>query len=129
MLTHAPLVAFLSTHNSGASLVFYRDVLRLKLVEDTPFALVFDAAGMDLRIQKVDNVQKSAVTALGWTVKDIEAVVDGLIENGVAFKHFAGLAQDTRGIWQSPGGAQVAWFHDPVGHLLSLTQMSPIAAV
>lgn len=28
------------------------------------------------------------------------------------------------GVWTTPGGDQVAWFHDPDGNVLSLTQLA-----
>jgi hypothetical protein len=31
------------------------------------------------------------------------------------------MVQDDLGIWKAPSGAQVAWFKDPDGHVLSLT--------
>ena len=32
------------------------------------------------------------------------------------------MNQDSDGVWTTPGGDQVAWFTDPDGHVLSLTQ-------
>ena len=32
--------------------------------------------------------------------------------------------QDVQGIWSAPSGAQVAWFKDPDGNVLSLTQFT-----
>ena len=44
--------------------------------------------------------------------------------NGVRFEQYAGMDQDERGVWTAPGGAKVAWFKDPDGNTLSLTQAS-----
>lgn len=121
MLANAPIIAFAATADPSAALAFYRDLLGLRLVEDSPFALVFDAAGCELRIQKVAEVAAPPYTALGWAVADIEATVDRLSARGLRFARFDGLDQDARAIWHSPSGARVAWFRDPGGHLLSLT--------
>ena len=32
------------------------------------------------------------------------------------------MEQDELGVWSAPGGARVAWFKDPDGNVLSLTQ-------
>jgi len=41
----------------------------------------------------------------------------------VTFKIYEGFGQDENGIWSPPGGgAKVAWFSDPDGNVLSLTQ-------
>ena len=92
--------------------------------QDGPFALVFDVAGTESRIQKVTTVQPTGHTALGWAVAGIDTLVGRLSARGVTFARFEGLEQDARGIWRSPGGAHVAWFRDPDGHLLSLTEHS-----
>ena len=41
---------------------------------------------------------------------------------GIQFERYAHMDQDQRGIWHSPGGADVAWFKDPDGNTLSLTE-------
>ena len=121
MLGNAPVIAFLATADPLAATAFYRDTLGLAFVEDTPFALVFGAGGTELRIQKVPGVTPLAQTALGWSVREIEAEVAALAARGVQFEHFDGLPQDDAGIWTAPGGARIAWFRDPDGNLLSLT--------
>jgi catechol 2,3-dioxygenase-like lactoylglutathione lyase family enzyme len=113
---------FLATANAERSRAFYERVLGLTFVADEQFALVFHVGPSTLRIQKVDRVQTLPYTALGWVVADIHLTVRGLSEAGVAFERFEGVNQDSEGIWQAPGGTRVAWFRDPDGHVLSLTQ-------
>ena len=123
MLTAAKPIAFVATADSERALRFYRDLLGLRLVDDEPYALVFDLAGVPLRIQKVPQHKPLPYTALGWQVSEIELVVAALSAKGVRFERFDGMEQDPAGIWCSPSGAQVAWFKDPDGNLLSLTEM------
>lgn len=122
MLDHAPIIAFAATQNAEASREFYHRVLGLTLVEDNSFAIVLEAAGTMLRIQKVERHVPPQATVLGWKVDSIEAVVAELASRGVAMEHFAGLGQDAAGIWTSPSQARIAWFRDPDGNLLSLTE-------
>ena len=75
-----------------------------------------------VRIQKVDAVTPAAYTALGWRVADISSAIRDLNAKGVQCERYAGLQQDSLGVWASPRGARVAWFKDPEGHILSLTQ-------
>ena len=77
-----------------------------------------------LRIQKVERVAAPPYTALGWQVDDIRDVCNWLVKAGVVFERFDGLEQDEDGIMEFPGGTKVAWFHDPDGNLLSLTQFA-----
>lgn len=122
MLGQAAVVAFVATADADRARRFYEGVLGLTLREDSPFALVFEANGVVLRVQKVPSITPAPYTALGWTVTDIRQSMTGLVRRGVVFERYAGLAQDELGIWSSPGGAQVAWFRDPDGNILSLTQ-------
>lgn len=122
MLDRANLVAFAATADPEQARAFYESVLGLTLVEQSPFALAFDVNGTMLRIQTVSEFTPQPHTALGWSVTDIEAAVRALAGRGVAFERFPGLEQDQLGIWASPAGARVAWFKDPDGNLLSLTQ-------
>src|SRR5690349_362977 len=122
MLGREGVVACVATADADRARGFYEAVLGLTLREDSPFALVFDANGVMLRIQKVPSVAPAPYTALGWNVADIRQTMTGLMRRGVAFERYAGLVQDELGIWVSPGGAQEGWFRDPDGNLLSLTQ-------
>jgi catechol 2,3-dioxygenase-like lactoylglutathione lyase family enzyme len=116
------IVAFLATENAPKSRDFFEKVIGLELVEETDFALVFLVGSGQLRIQKVTGISLQPYTSLGWQVDDIEAVVESLANKGVVFDHHEGMVQDTAGIWTSPSGAKVAWFKDPDGNTLSLTQ-------
>jgi catechol 2,3-dioxygenase-like lactoylglutathione lyase family enzyme len=108
--------------NAERSRAFYERVLGLAFVADEPPALVFRIADRMLRIQKVERVHAAPYTALGWTVSDIRQTVHALRLEGVVFQRYEGMHQDGDGIWSAPSGALVAWFQDPDGHVLSLTQ-------
>lgn len=124
-LGSAKIMAFAATTDAGAAKDFYETKLGLRLVEDSPFALVFDSGGIMLRVQKAQKVDPPQFTVLGWEVTDIRAEIKELTGRGVVF-HQYGLdfpRQDELGVWTTPDGAQVAWFPDPDGHTLSLTQL------
>jgi len=118
------LVAFAATKNSAKAREFYEGVLGLRLVEDQqPFALVFDANGTMLRVTTVNEHNPAPFTVLGWSVASIADTVDRLTAAGVEFQRYPGMNDsDPRGIWTAPGGARVAWFKDPDGNVLSVTQ-------
>ena len=122
MLGSSDLVAFAASTDLPRARAFYEGVLGLPAVEQNDFACVFDANGTMLRVTAVREVSPAGYTVLGWRVADIEAVVAGLSARGVAFSRFDGMEQDDNGIWTSPGGSKVAWFTDPDGNVLSLTQ-------
>jgi catechol 2,3-dioxygenase-like lactoylglutathione lyase family enzyme len=115
-------ILFLATANAERARAFYERVLGLEFVADEPPALVFRVGDAMLRIQKVEHVHAAPYTALGWIVSDIRRTVRELSAADVVFQRYEGMNQDSDSIWQSPGGALVAWFRDPDGHVLSLTQ-------
>ena len=116
------LVAFVATLDPARAKEFYGRVLGLRLVSEDDFALVFDANGTTLRVSVVRELVPAGYTVLGWLVPNIQQAVRELTERSVAFQRFDGLNQDDRGIWSAPSGAKVAWFRDPDGNTLSLTQ-------
>jgi len=116
------LVAFVATSKPAMSRSFYRDTLGLRLVSEDGFALVFDANGTMLRASIVKELRPAGYTVLGWEVADIVATAQKLQHAGVPLERFPGMGQDVHGIWRSPGGAAVAWFKDPDGNTLSITQ-------
>jgi catechol 2,3-dioxygenase-like lactoylglutathione lyase family enzyme len=123
MLASSLIMAFSATTDAERAKAFYRDQLGLKLVTEEQYALVFDAAGTMLRVQRVKEVRVAQYTALGWHVTDIAGKVEELEKAGVKFEHYGMPGQDSKGIWTPPGSnTKVAWFKDPDGNILSLTQ-------
>ena len=124
MLAAAPVVAFLATVDAERAKRFFTECLGFALIEDGPYALVFSAGGTMLRVQRVAAFEPHPFTALGWQVTDIRRTVADLAANGIAFMRVTALDQDAAGIWWTPNGDGVAWFHDPDGNTLSLTQFA-----
>ena len=122
MLNASRLVCFVATADADRARAFYRDALGLALIEDGGYALVFDANGTQLRVQRVEAVAPHPYTALGWEVDDVTASVRALAARGVAMARFPGLPLDADGIWDTPDGSRVAWLHDPDGNTLSISQ-------
>ncbi len=122
MLGSHKIVAFAATRDAARAKAFYGGVLGLPLTSEDGFALVFDAHGTMLRVTLVHELILAPYTVLGWETEDIESTVRELADAGVACERFNGLAQNELGIWSAPGGARIAWFKDPDGNILSLSQ-------
>jgi catechol 2,3-dioxygenase-like lactoylglutathione lyase family enzyme len=122
MLNSSNVVAFIATSKPESARSFYEQTLGLRLVTDDPFAIVFDANGVMLRVQKVREHTPPPYTVLGWDVADIHASVEELLSRGVRCEGYEWLEQDKSGVWSAPSGAKIAWFKDPDGNTLSLTQ-------
>jgi catechol 2,3-dioxygenase-like lactoylglutathione lyase family enzyme len=122
MLSASKVISFVATKDASKARTFYEQMLGLTFVSDSPFALEFDANGTMLRIQKVQQHSPAIHTVLGWDVADIQAEIVALARKGVVFERYGFLSQDDRGVWIAPSGAKIAWFKDPDGNTLSLTQ-------
>jgi catechol 2,3-dioxygenase-like lactoylglutathione lyase family enzyme len=122
MLDKYDLIAFVATSQPDRAKTFYHEVLGLRLLGDTPFALEFAAGTTTLRIAKVKEMKPVAHTVLGWKVPDMRSTVTDLANRGITFERYEGMRQDEFGIWTSPNGHLVCWFKDPDGNTLSLTQ-------
>jgi catechol 2,3-dioxygenase-like lactoylglutathione lyase family enzyme len=121
---HSPIV-FIMTTDRERSKAFYIDKLGLTYVDEDPFATTFDLNGVPLRLSDTGGAPftPSPHTIMGWQVDDIEAKVNELTQKGVEFQMYDGFGQDDMGIWSAPDGrAKIAWFLDPEGNNLSLTQ-------
>lgn len=123
MLDQQELVAFIGTQNPDRARQFYAETLGLTLLSEDAFALVFQAGGTKLRIQKLADLIVQPFTVLGWVVPDIELAVRSLALHELQFERFPGMNQDVNGVWAAPSGARVVWFKDPDGNVLSLTQL------
>jgi catechol 2,3-dioxygenase-like lactoylglutathione lyase family enzyme len=122
MLADKELKAFVPTVKPDKAKLFYEDVLGLKLLSEDNYALEFDANGTLLRVITVQEFKPHAFTSLGWNVDDISSTIKSLNDQNIFCEQYDFLEQDDLGIWVSPGGAKVAWFKDPDGNILSLTE-------
>jgi len=122
MLGSTKIVAFVPIKDSEKARSFYEGVLGLRFVKDDGFALVFEANGIMLRAAKMKEFTPAQFTVLGWQVSGIEDVVSALAKKGVHFEIFGFFKQDELGIWTAPTGDKVAWFKDPDGNILSVSQ-------
>lgn len=122
MLGGCAITAMLATTDPEAARRFYSEVLGLTLTSEDQFALVYDAGGTPLRLQKVAACTPHPFSALGWRAPDVRAAARALAAKGVRFERFEGMEQDELGVWTPPGATRgVCWFKDPEGHLLSLS--------
>jgi len=121
MLANDRLIAFIPVSDLTVARQFCEATLGLRVTDANPFAVVVEAGGTMLRLTEVPELKPQPFTIAGWQVPDIEATVDALVARQVVFRHYEGMGQTGKGIWEAPGGDRVAWFSDPDGNTLSLT--------
>ncbi len=122
MLGTTDIVAFVPITDSEKARAFYEGVLGLRFIKDDGFALVLEANGIMIRAAKMKEVTPAQFTILGWQVTNIEDVVRALQQKAVHVEIFGFFKQDDLGIWTAPTGDKVAWFKDPDGNILSVSE-------
>jgi len=122
MLSSGKLVGFVPTKNAQAARAFYENKLGFPFVSDDPYALVVRAGETMIRVAKAQEFTPAPYTVMGWEVDDIEAVVRWLQGRGVVFEKYPCVQNRELGIWTTPSGDKVAWFKDPDGNVLSVSQ-------
>jgi catechol 2,3-dioxygenase-like lactoylglutathione lyase family enzyme len=120
----ARLVAFILITDPQRARSFYEGTLGLRFLKNDGFALVFEFNGTMLRAGISESLPPSQNTVLGWEVKDIARAARDLTKAGVVFRQIPGRQQDELSIWTAPDGSKVAWFQDPDGNWLSVSQHS-----
>ena len=116
------MVGFVLTSKPEKAKAFYTKKLGFKFVNDDDFALVFDANGTMIRASKMKTFTPAQHTVMGWQVSDIASAVKELSGKGVVFERYDFMHPDAEGIVTFPTGDKVAWFKDPDGNVLSLSQ-------
>lgn len=122
LLGSAKIIGFLITKDYEKARAFFEGILGLRFVSHDEYALVFRAGENIVRIVKVPSFTPVTSTALGWEVRNIEAVVASLKERGVSFENYPFIQDRELGIWTTPNGDKVAWFKDPDGNVLSVSE-------
>jgi catechol 2,3-dioxygenase-like lactoylglutathione lyase family enzyme len=122
MLANKKLKAFVPTIKPDKARSFYKDILGLKLLSEDNYALEFDANGTLLRVAIVPDFKPFPFTVLGWNVDDIYSIIKLLNGKKIFCEKYDFMKQDDLGVWVSPNGSKVAWFKDPDGNILSLTE-------
>jgi catechol 2,3-dioxygenase-like lactoylglutathione lyase family enzyme len=126
MLADSHIVAFIPTTDFARARAFYVGVLELHEVGQDAFALTVAAGGTNIRIARVETLTPAPFTILGWEVTDVAREALHLGSRGVVFERYPWFTQDALGIWTTPDGAQVAWFKDPDGNVLSISAPPPV---
>jgi catechol 2,3-dioxygenase-like lactoylglutathione lyase family enzyme len=122
MLTTGKMIGFVLTKDYEKAREFYEGKLGFEFVRLDGHALTMRAGENNIRIVKMPDFTPLRSTVLGWQVSDLEAVVGWLIGQGVEMEKYPWAQDKERGIWTAPNGDQVAWFKDPDGNVLSVSQ-------
>jgi catechol 2,3-dioxygenase-like lactoylglutathione lyase family enzyme len=121
MLSNHRIKAFVSTVQLPVAREFYEKKLGLTLLSQDNFGIEFEAKEAHIRLSVVEKLTPQPFTVLGWDTDDIVSTINNLTAKGIIFERYNFIEQDENGIWTAPGGTRVAWFKDPDGNLLSVS--------
>jgi catechol 2,3-dioxygenase-like lactoylglutathione lyase family enzyme len=129
MLRNAQVAATLPVVDMDRARDFYEGVLELEpvsVIGNNDAVIYACGGGTLLNIYRRPTPTKADHTAASWSVDDIEAAVEDLVNRGVVFEQYnipeMGLKTDSRGI-ADMGGELAAWFKDPEGNILAIFQL------
>lgn len=122
MVFEGTMMGFIPTKDAERARQFYEGVLGMRFVSDDQFALVMETGGAPVRIVRAGEFNPQPFTVMGWEVRRIGEVVSKLVAAGVEMQQFGLPGQGEDGVWAAPDGSKVAWFKDPDGNVLSVSE-------
>ena len=121
-LASSHISGFAPTADSKKARQFYEGTLGLTFEHEDEYVIVFRTDHAMIVMHKLKELQPAHYTVMGWEVADIKKTVSGLTDSGVVFEKYKWMQQDDLGIWKTPADGSVAWFKDPDGNILSVSQ-------
>jgi len=123
MLNNAPVTAILPVVDMQRARKFYEDTLGLPVKEELAADhLLYECGeGTALLIYKRGQT-KADHTAAGFWVQDLDAEMAELRNKGVVFEEYDFPGLKTANGVATIGNEKSAWFKDPEGNILALTQ-------
>ena len=122
MLAPAKMVGFVPTSDYERARAFYEGKLGFQFVSLDQYALVMKVGGHTVRISKIPDFTPRQGTILGWEVENIESAATWPRDRGVTLEKYPFVQDRELGIWTTSTGEKVAWFKDPDGNILSVSQ-------
>lgn len=123
MLSSKNAIANLATKNIGVAKKFYEETLGLEVVGSMMDQLfTFKSGDSLIYVYQSEFAGTNKATAVSWNVgEELEEIVKHLKSKGVTFEHYDNMPMQLVGDIYQGGDMKIAWFKDPDGNILSLT--------
>lgn len=120
MIGDNPTHANFSVNDMAAAKSFYRDKLGFRIKKDHEYIMELESgAGTKVHIYHKDDHVPWDSTIFGIEVSNVEQAIDELASNGVQVEKLPGT--NDKGIMSDPEMGDVAWFKDPAGNWLCIS--------
>ena len=124
MLGDHPIDVVLLATDLDASRDFYRDKIRLELLNESPNAVTFKCGGGNqLAITKSTVGTGDEQTQAAWRVSDLEEEIAALRSRGVEIQEYDLPGLKTVDGIADIGFARMSWFIDPGKNCLGIMQL------
>lgn len=111
-----------SVDNLSTARDFYVDILGFKPVKELMGQLILEAGhGTAINIYEKEDHKPWDSTVLGIEVEDVDAAVKQLFDAGIETAKLPGT--DESGIIRDPNLGNAAWFQDPAGNWLCVSNI------
>jgi catechol 2,3-dioxygenase-like lactoylglutathione lyase family enzyme len=123
-IAQADVVAMVAVKDLDAAKEFYGDKLGLEQAMEGPAGIAYKSGSGTLFVYPAPTAGTNQATSANWQVDDIESVVAELKDKGITFEKFDVPGAKQEGDISVMGAnMKAAWFKDPSGNILGLTQM------
>jgi catechol-2,3-dioxygenase len=122
MLADANVNAVLAVKDLEVAKKFYAEVLGLTQVKEDLGGVTYKSGSTTVYVYPSEFAGTNKATAAGWSVKDLESVVQELKGRGLVFEHYPDMEGATlEGDIHVLGDTfKAVWFKDPSGNILAI---------
>jgi hypothetical protein len=100
---------------------FYEEIMKLERLDTGLDGIYYKSGNTKIYVYPSDFAGTNKATAAMWQVDDIEGCVAELKTNKVEFEHYDFPGVDRVGDVHIMGRIRAAWFKDPSGNILNIT--------
>jgi catechol 2,3-dioxygenase-like lactoylglutathione lyase family enzyme len=124
VLEEFPIHATVAASDIERAKTWYREKLGLEPKKELMGNLWYEfAPGTWLLVYTTDTAGTAKNTQAGWTVTNIESVMESLRSSGVVFEDYDfGGFKTENGLLDVPGVGKSAWFKDSEGNTFELSE-------
>jgi catechol 2,3-dioxygenase-like lactoylglutathione lyase family enzyme len=122
MLKDSEVLAMVPVKDIKTAEKFYSETLGLNKIDENPGGITYKCGNSKMFVYPTPTAGTAKSTVATWDVKDIKAIVDELKSKKLTFEHYDYPGATHEGevhIWE---GMRAAWFRDPDGNVLGLSQ-------
>lgn len=121
MLGNSTAHAVVAVRDLEQAKKYYGETLGLKIKSENPGGILFASGNTDVFVYSSEFAGSNKATCVFWEVDDVDTCVSGLKAKGVTFETYDMPGVEREGDIHVMGPMRAAWFKDPDGNILNVT--------